>query len=149
ALQLGSRIQKALSEPFRIAGRELSTGASVGIAMSTPERNRSEDLLRYADIAMYQAKAKTHGSVRLFDRNMETQATERCDLQNELRRALDRSQLRLHYQPIVSVRSGKIIGAEALVRWQRSENDLLLPQEFVPVAEELGLITDIGDWVLS
>jgi len=147
AFSIGNRIQSALSAPFQIAGREVLSGASIGIALSTEETDRSEDFLRYADIAMYQAKSKNEGAVRIFDEDMNTHATKLCDLQNDLRRALDRQQFVLHYQPTVSMHSGKILGVEALIRWQRPK-ELVAPTDFIPMAEDLGLINDIGEWAL-
>jgi len=97
---------------------------------------------------MYQAKSKRDGNVRIFDADMNAQATRNSDLQNDLRRALNRRQFVLHYQPTVCLRSGKILGVEALIRWQRSPHELVAPADFIPLAEELGLINEIGEWAL-
>ena len=147
ALNVGTRIQSVLSAPFRIGDREVSTGASIGIVLSREKVTQTEDLLRYADIAMYHAKAQRKGQVQMFNENMQVQAARLGDLQNDLRLALERNELVLHYQPIVSTRLGKVLGVEALIRWQRS-NQLVLPSDFIPLAEEIGLIGDIGDWAL-
>ena len=148
ALAVGDRIQKALAAPFQIGAREVLSGASVGIALGSEGTDRSEDFLRFADMAMYQAKSKRDGNVRIFDADMNAQATRNSDLQNDLRRALNRRQFVLHYQPTVCLRSGKILGVEALIRWQRSPHELVAPADFIPLAEELGLINEIGEWAL-
>ena len=148
AFQIGSRMQSALSAAFHIGGREVSSGASLGIILSSPEIDNTADLLRFADIAMYQAKSNGKGRVQIFNQGMRTYATKLCDLQNDLRHALARGQLLLHYQPTFSITSGRILGVEALIRWQRSKEDLIMPADFIPVAEEIGLIAEIGEWAL-
>jgi diguanylate cyclase (GGDEF)-like protein/PAS domain S-box-containing protein len=148
AMAVGTRIRRVLAEPFDICGREVASGASIGIVLSTARVDQTEDLLKYADIAMYQAKSQRNGDVQIFDEKMSEQATKLCDLQNDLGRALERNELVLHYQPCISVRSGRICGAEALIRWRRSTGELLLPGDFIPLAEETGLINDIGDWAV-
>ena len=148
AFSVGTRIQSALSAPFEIGGREVVSGASIGIVVSSAETDHSEDLLRNADIAMYHAKNNGKGQVQIFNEAMHVHATRLCDLQNDLRRALERQELLLHYQPSFSIRSGKILGVEALIRWQRSKSELIQPNDFIPMAEEIGLINDIGEWAL-
>ena len=148
AMNIANRMQLAISEPFRLGGREVASGASVGVVLSSEEINNTDDLLRYADIAMYQAKNNGKGQVRLFNEGMRSFATKLCDLQNDLRQALARHQFVLHYQPTFSINSGKILGVEALIRWQRSENELLPPADFISLAEETGLIPEIGEWAL-
>jgi diguanylate cyclase (GGDEF)-like protein len=148
ALNVSGRIQSALSAPFRIGDREVTSGVSIGIVLSSEASDSTEDFLRYADMAMYQAKSQGKGQSQIFSQNMHEQATRLCDLQTDLSRAVERHQLVLDYQPCVSLRSGKILGVEALVRWQRSADQLVQPADFIPLAEELGLINDIGDWVL-
>jgi diguanylate cyclase (GGDEF)-like protein/PAS domain S-box-containing protein len=148
AMVVGNRMRTALATPFNIGGREVASGASIGIVLSSPEIDNTDDLLRYADIAMYRAKSGGKGQVQLFNEDMRSYATKLCDLQNDLRQALARRQFVLHYQPTFSITSGKILGVEALIRWQRSESELMRPTDFIPLAEETGLISEIGEWAL-
>jgi diguanylate cyclase (GGDEF)-like protein/PAS domain S-box-containing protein len=141
------RIQKSLSTPFNLAGQEVFVTASMGIALSG-SYDRPGDMLRDADTAMYRAKARASGSYELFDRDMQAQSLSRLQLETDLRRALEREEFRLHYQPIVSLQSGLITGFEALLRWQHPERGLLYPGAFLSVAEETGLILGMSDWVM-
>jgi diguanylate cyclase (GGDEF)-like protein/PAS domain S-box-containing protein len=141
------RIQKSLSTPFTLAGQDVFVTASMGIALSG-SYDRSGDMLRDADTAMYRAKARANGSYELFDREMQAHSLSRLQLETDLRRALDREEFRLHYQPIVSLQSGLITGFEALLRWQHPDRGLLYPGAFLAVAEETGLILGISEWVM-
>jgi diguanylate cyclase (GGDEF)-like protein len=144
AAVLAERIIAALEVPLVVDGSEVMLTASIGIALgSRPD----DDLLRNADVAMYRAKA-TGGSFEFFEAGMRAAIVERVALETDLRRAVERSQLRLHYQPIVDLMAGRVVGLEALVRWQHPSRGLLLPAEFVGLAEETGSIVPLGCWVL-
>ena len=143
------RIVERLDQPFDIDGRAVSVTASIGIAFGTDADARPADLLRFADAAMYRAKTEGKARYVVFDRAMHADWVARSDLEAELRGALERGELRLHYQPIVDLATGRIVGAEALVRWLHPERGLLLPQGFLRVAEETGLIVPLGAWVLA
>jgi diguanylate cyclase (GGDEF)-like protein len=149
AVRVAERIQEALASPFRAESHEVFATASVGIAISTREYTRPEDLLRDADTAMYQAKAGGRARHQIFDTSMHDKAVQVLALENELRRAVERQAFLLHYQPVVELASGRIVSLEALVRWEHSERGLVSPVEFVHLAEETGLIFEIGEWALA
>jgi len=138
-----------LRAPFLLEGREVFADASIGVAQSSPTLSRPEDLLRAADIALYQAKAAGRATYRTFESDMASHISARLELESELRRAVERGELRVYFQPEVDLMTGAIVGAEALVRWQHPRRGLLTPGEFVPIAEESELIVSIGGWVLS
>lgn len=149
ATMIAERIQKSLKEPFDFDGQKFFTTASMGIASSAQGYDRPEDILRDADTAMY--KAKTAGKARheLFDVQMHTRALQALTVENELRNALDHGEIRPYYQPIVSLVSGEIVGFEALARWFHPERGLISPADFIPLAEDSGLIVPIGQLILN
>lgn len=148
AAKVAERVQKALSTPFNLSGHEVFTSASIGITLSSTDFDRPEDLLRGADIAMYRAKAQGKACHEVFDHDMHTHVVALMQLENDLRRAVERQDFELYYQPIVALATGRIMGFEALVRWQHPEQGIISPAKFVPIAEETGLIIPLGQWVL-
>jgi diguanylate cyclase (GGDEF)-like protein/PAS domain S-box-containing protein len=145
---LAEKVLQELTTPFTLEGHEVFTGASIGIAFSSTGYDQPEDLLRDADIAMYRAKAHGRARYAIFQPGMHSHAVALLQMENDLRRAIARRELELHYQPIVSLRSRNVTGFEALVRWNHPQRGMVSPGEFVPLAEETGLITSIGWWVL-
>jgi diguanylate cyclase (GGDEF)-like protein/PAS domain S-box-containing protein len=146
---VAERLQSRLARPFHVGGHEIVVTASIGIASSSTGYVSAEDVLRDADTAMYRAKATEKGTHATFDAGMHTRAVSRLRVEAELRQAVDGGQLRLHYQPIVAIHTGHTLGFEALVRWEHPTRGLLGPGEFLPVAEESGLIVPMGRWILA
>ncbi|MFZ6048247.1 putative bifunctional diguanylate cyclase/phosphodiesterase [Pseudomonas sp. CR3202] len=148
AEQVAERIAEALAEPYQVDGESLLLGCSLGIAHSRVSEG-ADPLMWHAHIAMQQAKASQGCTFHVFDERINRSARSRADLESELRRALRRDELELHYQPRLCLKTGGILGLEALVRWRHAERGLLTPAEFVPLAEESGLIVPLGYWVIS
>jgi predicted signal transduction protein with EAL and GGDEF domain len=147
AIRVAERIQERLAIPLVLQGQEVVTSASIGIAFCSTSYTNSEDLVRDAEIAMYRAKREGKARCQVFDNAMHTSAVKRLSLETDLRRALEMGEFRVHYQPIVSLQSGKIAGFEALSRWQRPEG-LLSPAHFIQIAEETGIILPMNRLLL-
>ncbi|MDK9701778.1 MAG: PAS domain S-box protein [Sulfuritalea sp.] len=147
--RIAAKIMAVLGEPFHIDDHEATISASVGIAVYPEDGAVFDELLKKADIAMYHAKEAGRNAFRFYTERMNADAQERIDLHSRLRRALDRGEFVLHYQPLIDLKSGRIVGGEALLRWQSPERGLIEPEQFITAAEHSGLIVPLGEWVLQ
>jgi diguanylate cyclase (GGDEF)-like protein/PAS domain S-box-containing protein len=148
AIRIAEWINEEFTHPFDLSGKEVFITTSIGIVISAPRYVQPEDILRDADIAMYSAKASGRAQYQIFEPEMREQVMMRITLESDLRQALERQELVVYYQPVVSLVDGRLIGFEALVRWKHPERGLLLPREFLPLAEETGLIIPLDRWVM-
>jgi diguanylate cyclase (GGDEF)-like protein/PAS domain S-box-containing protein len=150
AVGVADRLQREIAQPLRAGGAELRLSASIGIAMAEPgEETDHSRLVEDADAAMYRAKERGGARTELFDMAMRERAVDAISIEQELSRGLERGELRLYYQPLVSLSSGEMVGAEALIRWEHPERGLLTPDKFLPIAEESGLIVQVGAWAVG
>ncbi len=149
AITIAEKIQDTISKPCLIESNEVIVTASIGIAMYDASYKSAENMLRDADIAMYRAKTLGKGRHAIFDSSMHARAVQLLELEGALRRAIERAEFELYYQPIVNLKTGRISAFEALIRWNHPQRGLVSPFEFIPIAEDTGLINDIGDWLLK
>jgi len=149
ATRMARRVQEKLLSAFNLSGHEVFTTTSIGIALSATGYDHPENILRDADTAMYRAKAQGKACYEVFDKGMHTRAVYLLQMETDLRRALEREEFRVYYQPIVSLDNGQLAGFEALVRWQHPERGFINPGDFIPLAEDTGMILPLGAWILK
>ena len=149
AASVARRLVATLSEPVMVQSTELYVSGSVGVAMYPADGTDIDTLLMNADTAMYRAKEAGRGGFQFYDRSMNARARDRLMMETMLRRALERDEFVLHYQPRIDLATGEIVGAEALIRWQHPERGLVGPPEFMSISEQTGLVIPIGEWAID
>lgn len=147
AMRIGEQLLERLARPYELGGHSIVSTASIGLVTSDCGYERAEDVLRDADTAMYEAKSAGRGRLKIFAPDMRQKVRQRMELESDLRKALGTDELLLHYQPIVSLETGGVVGFEALARWRHPQRGMVSPAEFIPVAEDSGLILPLGEWI--
>ena len=148
-MEFVTRIYEAIRQPYQCLGHHLSTDASIGIALAPQDGTELDQLIKNADLAMYAAKAEGRRTHRFFEPAMDARAKARLTMEQDLRQAMADGGFEIHYQPLLDLASGEVTGCEALLRWRHPERGMVSPAEFIPVAEDTGLINELGDWVMQ